>query len=77
MSFRFSISDFITVGKMVVDIKSCLSDAGSEYQELLRELDVLQKALQHVDGLQPTRFATKLDSVKHAALSCQQPLEEF
>jgi hypothetical protein len=77
MSFRFSISDFITVDYMVVNIKSRLSDKSSEYQALLRGIDALQNALQHVDGLHPTRPATEIDSIEYTALSCRKTLEEF
>jgi hypothetical protein len=77
MSFRFSISDFITVDYMVVNIKRRLSDKSSDYQALLRGIDVLQKALQHVDGLHPIRPATEIDSIEYTALSCRESLEEF
>lgn len=81
VSFGISVGDFIAVGKLIVDITSCLKDAGgskSEYQELLRELDCLHRALLHLDQLQlhgPS--STNLASIKSTALSCQYPLQEF
>ena len=86
MSFGFSVSDFITVYKLITDITSSLNDAKSEYQELLRELEGLGRALRYLDKLQPgsasgggggRASAATLDSIKCAALTCRHPLEEF
>lgn len=86
MSFGFSISDFITVFKLIADIASSLNDAKSEYQELLRELESLGRALHYLDKLQSgsgssggsrRASAATLDSIKCAALTCRYPLEEF
>jgi hypothetical protein len=82
MSFGFSIGDFIAVGNLIKDIFSCLQETGganTEYQELLRELECLQQALQHLDKLQNggSSSSTNLDSIKYAALSCRRPLEQF
>ncbi len=90
MSFGFSISDFITVSKLISDIASSLKDAKSEYQELLRELDCLDRALHYLDKLKVvdgsggrsggrcgTTPTATLDSIKCAALTCRHPLEEF
>jgi len=83
MSFGFSIGDFIAIGKLIKDISSCLQDVGgakAEYQELLRELECLQQALQYLDKLQQGRSSSpslNLDSIKYAALSCRLPLEQF
>ncbi|KAL9087897.1 MAG: hypothetical protein Q9165_006459 [Trypethelium subeluteriae] len=82
MAFGFSVGDFIAVGTVIKDICSCLRDAKgakAEYQELLRELECLQQALQHLDKLQNrgTFPSTDLDSIKYAALSCRRPLEQF
>jgi hypothetical protein len=82
MSFGFSVGDFIAVGNLIKNICSCLQDAGGakeEYQGLLRELDCLQQALQHLDKLQhrSSSSPTTLDSIKYAALSCRRPLEQF
>jgi hypothetical protein len=80
MSFGFSVGDFLAVGRLAQDIISCLQDAGgakSDYQELIRELECLQRAVQHLDKLQAKSPSTNLDSIKYAALICRQPLEEF
>jgi hypothetical protein len=81
MSFGISVSDFITVGKLIIDITSSLRNVGgskSDYQELLRELECLHCALRHLDKLhQNGSSSTTLDSIKYAALSCRRPLEEF
>jgi len=81
MSFGFSVGDFIAVGNLIKNISSCLQDAGgakAEYQELLRELECLQQALQHLDKLQDGgSSSTNLNSIKYAALSCRRPLEQF
>ncbi|ORX97435.1 hypothetical protein BCR34DRAFT_496865, partial [Clohesyomyces aquaticus] len=81
MSFGFSVGDFVAVAKLVKDISSSLQDVGGakdEYQELLRELRCLEKALQQLDKLHSTgSSSTNLDSIKYAALSCQYPLEQF
>jgi hypothetical protein len=81
MSFGFSIGDFLAVGKLIADITSSLSTAGgakSDYQELLRELESLRKALIHLDQLKSQGgSSTTLDSIKYASLSCRHPLEQF
>lgn len=83
MSFGLAVGDFIAVGKLIKEISSCLQDAGgakAEYQELLREMECLQQALQHLDKLQKSSSSLpslSLDSIKYAALSCRRPLEQF
>jgi multidrug efflux pump subunit AcrA (membrane-fusion protein) len=81
MSFGFSIGDFVAIGTLIAEITSSLREAGgalSEYQELVRELEALHKALRHVDALRANSASQDhLDSIKYAALSCRQPLEEF
>src|ERR1700712_5343270 len=81
MSFGFSVGDFVAVGNLLVEITASLQGvrgAKSDYQELIRELEGLHKALQHVDKLQSNGASQRnLDSIKYAALSCRQPLEQF
>src|SRR5271156_3142892 len=78
MSFGFSVGDFIAVGELIAQVVSSLRGVGSEYQELLRELESLSCALQHLDKLQTHSNSTKtLDSIKCAALLCRHPLEKF
>ncbi|KAI9776512.1 MAG: hypothetical protein M1839_009546 [Geoglossum umbratile] len=66
-----SVSSFVAVGKLIANIASSLRDSGgskSEYQEVLRELDTLQRALTYV---------TSLKKGEAAVLACQYPLTEF
>ena len=76
MSFGFSVGDVIAVSSLIAQIANSLKDAGgakSDYQELVRELENLDRALKHIDKLRgPTA-----DSIKCAALMCQYPLLEF
>lgn len=81
MSFGFAVGDFVAVGKLVHDITDCLqatSSAKEEYQELVRELQLLNAALHHLDRLSnSTESSTTVDSIKCAALSCRYPLGNF
>lgn len=80
MSFGFSAGDFIAVGKLIADVISSLQAGGSrsDYQELVRELDSLQRALEAIENLQCTPGKPKsFETLKSAALSCRHPLEEF
>ncbi|PVI07738.1 hypothetical protein DM02DRAFT_580489 [Periconia macrospinosa] len=82
MSFGFSAGDFLAAGKLIHNIIQSLQDVGgakSEYQELMRELRSLEKALQHLDNLQNDSSSQDrtVQSIKFAALSCRQPLEQF
>ena len=81
MSFGFSVGDFLAVGQLTVKIVASLRESGgakTEYQNLIRELESLHHALQHLDKLQAnTRSTSSLDSIKYAALSCRRPLEQF
>lgn len=81
MSFGYSVGDFIAAGALIRHIIGSLRNAGgskAEYQEVIRELESLQRLLQHVDHLQPHGCSPLyLAGAKHAALSCQLPLKEF
>lgn len=80
MSFGLSFGDFIAVSSLAKDICLCLRDIGgskTEYQDLERELDCLQKALVHLDRLQSRKSTPTIDSIQFAALSCRRPLEDF
>jgi hypothetical protein len=81
MSFGFSVGDFLAAGKLIGQITLSLQEAGgskSDYQELLRELESLDRALKHVEKLGSRSVSTAtLDSIKCAALLCRHPLEEF
>jgi len=81
MSFGFSVGDFLAASQLITQITRSLREAGgskSEYQELLRELESLSRALQHVDRLESRALSSAtLDSIKCAALLCRHPLDEF
>lgn len=79
MSFGISVGDFIAVGGLIANIVSALKDStGSKanYQELVRELETLDKALKMVDKL-PAANSGTIDLIKCVALSCRIPLEQF
>jgi hypothetical protein len=81
MSFGIAVGDFITVGKLIKDIIDCLRSAGgarSEYQELVKELEALKTALNHLDQLDSgTAPSTHVDTIKLVTTYCQQRLEGF
>lgn len=81
MSFGFSVGGFVAVGSVIADVISCLEDSTgskSDYQELVRELEPLDRALKSLDKLKPIGSSpTAVDSIKCAALSCRVPLEQF
>jgi hypothetical protein len=82
MSFGFSASDFVTFGKLILDVTTALRDVGgakSEYQDLIRELESLDTVLRHLDKLDcDTQTASQtVLSIKYTALSCRHPLEVF
>jgi hypothetical protein len=78
-----SVGDIIAVAQIAAQITSSLSKSkGSaiEYQQLLGELRLLQRALDHLDELSQ-RTSPKnvqiLDSLKFATAACRSPLENF
>lgn len=81
MSFGYSVSDVITVGRLIADLARCLKDVGgskSEYQELRRELDCLDDVLKDLDKRSVGMSSSStLNAIKAAALHCRHPLEEF
>lgn len=81
MSFGFSFGDFVAAGALIDDVVRSLRNAGGsqeDYQELIRQLECLDRVLQHVDKLESNGCHPKyLYAAKCAALSCQYPLKEF
>jgi hypothetical protein len=81
MSFGFSVGDFLAAGQVIAQITGSLREAAgskSEYQELLRELESLSRALRHVERLDAHgNSSATIDSIKCAALLCRHPLEQF
>jgi hypothetical protein len=78
MSFGFSVGDLVAVRKLMSEITISLTAttwAGSEYQELIREIGSLRAALHQVEQLESgTIPSSNLTSI---VLSCAKPLEEF
>jgi hypothetical protein len=81
MSFGFSVGDFVAVGKLVGDIISSLQSVGgarSEYQEVMRELDSLNKTLQHLDRLGHDGTSSNVvDSIKIHSLELSNSARRF
>lgn len=77
----FGVGDFVaTVPLIETIISTCRtsSNAAREYQELLRELDGLKRALTEIDNLKvPETQQAALDAIRLTALSCQRILEKF
>ena len=79
MSFGISVSDFITVGKLINDIVTTLqASSRNEYQELILELHGLNRALHDIEHLRcnPSQEIA-VNGIKVAALMCQHALDEF
>ena len=82
MSFGFAVGDFIAVGKLVYDISDFLktaSCADKDYQKLLKTLELLEKALHHLETLRtgPNTSQDDIDSIKYAVAACKAFLEDF
>jgi hypothetical protein len=81
MSLGFSLKDFLTVTNLISNISGSLKSAGgssSDYQELVRELDLLQRALTDIEHLTgPPSELPSINAIKCAALNCQYVLDEF
>ncbi|KAL9065294.1 MAG: hypothetical protein Q9161_008323 [Pseudevernia consocians] len=77
MSFGF-VGDFIAAGVLIKNVISTLQTSTSEHQELLLELDGLQRALDEIEHLQAGfQQETEVNAVKVAALTCQYRLDDF
>ena len=71
MSFGFSVGDFIAVGILIKNITSALHSSTSEHQELLLELNGLQRALDEIEHLKAVpQHEIEVNAVKVAALTC-------
>lgn len=79
MSFGFSVSNFITVGKLIQQVTSSLRASSiSEYRELTLELHGLQQALHQIEHLRCSPIQEPaVNGIRAAALACQYPLHEF
>lgn len=81
VGFGFSAGDFIAALKLVSTVLSALQNASSaniEYQELIRELYMLETALLRVKKLEleDTQNAEKI-VLQQAASQCQRTIDEF
>ncbi|KAF2856102.1 hypothetical protein T440DRAFT_384380 [Plenodomus tracheiphilus IPT5] len=80
MSFGVSIGDFIAVSKLIKDISDCLRTGAvkTEYQAILHILELLEKALCHLDTLRDDPSSPgRVDFVKIIRLSCRHWLKAF
>jgi len=81
MSLGFSLKDFLTITNLISTISGSLKSAGgssSDYQEIVRELDLLQRALTDIEHLTgPPSELPSINAIKCAALNCQYVLNEF
>ncbi|CZR54199.1 uncharacterized protein PAC_04082 [Phialocephala subalpina] len=73
MSFGFSVGDFLAAAALIKDIVTCLGATGgaaSRYQELMLELDGLQRALDKIEHLEAPPGRTEgINGLKVVALS--------
>lgn len=81
MAVSISVGDFIAIAQLISGIVSTLkrsASAPTEYQELVRELSELQKALHEIEHLEVhASHQPAANAIKCAALNCQTVLEEF
>ena len=78
MSFGFSIGDFIAVSILIKNITSALHASTSEHQELLLQLNGLQRALDELAHLKAVpQHEIEVNAVKVAALTCQYRLDDL
>jgi hypothetical protein len=79
MSFGYSVSDFITVTKLIADLIGALRESGgskSDYQEIINELEGLDRAIRPLE--ESTDDASpEIYGLKCAAASCRAILEDF
>jgi hypothetical protein len=81
MSFGFSLGDFLAATQLITNIIGSLRSSGgssSEFQELIRELVLLQRALTDIEHLSgPPSQLPCINAIKCAALNCHYVLDEF
>lgn len=61
MSFGFSASDLVVVGKLVYSITDVLRNARREYQELVRELERYASSGHHISETSPHKILLILE----------------
>jgi uncharacterized coiled-coil protein SlyX len=83
MAFGFSVGDFVALGNLILAVGLSLRDtsgSASQYQDLQRELDGLQRALAYVclsSSSPRSEHAPLVAEIRLAVLSCRGPLQEF
>lgn len=81
VGFGFSASDFIAAINLVKEVIDALREsggAGSEYQELIRELHSLEIALLEVKRLElDDSQHHQVVALRHAASQCQRTIDNF
>ncbi|KAL3473190.1 hypothetical protein BJX99DRAFT_249144 [Aspergillus californicus] len=79
--FGFSVGDFLAAGELIVKICKSLKAAGgaaSEYQQVIIELEGLQRCLHHLQALEPNDYnINRVNALRGMALSVRIPLQEF
>jgi hypothetical protein len=79
--FGFGVGDFIAVATLIKNIRAALKDSGGardEYQELERELALLELALGAIKTLTgPPHRQGEITAIKLVALSCRRTLDHF
>jgi len=79
--FGFGVGDFIAVATLINNIRAALKDSGGardEYQELERELELLELALAAIKTLTgPPHRQSEITAIKLVALSCRRTLDTF
>lgn len=80
--YGFGVGDFIAVIDLIIKVSKALRDIGgaaSEYQDVVLELESLQKILTHLGNVRFVISSTTkhADTLQNLALQCQRPLQEF
>ncbi|KIW99485.1 uncharacterized protein Z518_11224 [Rhinocladiella mackenziei CBS 650.93] len=75
------VGDILVISKLVyktgLELKSC-PESASVYQDLILELDALDRALKNIYTVRPGTYELRtLDAVRALASVCQRSLEEF
>ncbi|KAK6537414.1 hypothetical protein TWF694_011601 [Orbilia ellipsospora] len=80
-AFGFSVGDFISAAVLIKNVAEALKASGGatqEYQQVLVELEGLDRALKAVAALDPnTSNSNHVNAIRGMALSCQLPLRQF
>ncbi|KIX06607.1 uncharacterized protein Z518_04583 [Rhinocladiella mackenziei CBS 650.93] len=75
------VGDILTISKLIYRIGLELKnspESAPDYQDLLAELEALDRALKEIYTLRPAvHNLRRLDAIRAAAAACQRPLEEF